>query len=644
MKTPALALALALLAAGAPTLAAPARRSPPPPATAHAGVTPPAGAIAFLGLRPTETSVFGATSLAQLGEAQRLRAIAENVVGLLSGTAVLRHDDLRKLLGPTYLVELFDCRGEIACQLRIAAPLLRAGVETAITADSFIDGDTVRIRVRRLELGKGRVLDEAMVAIPRAGADTLPPWQDALQQIFQDTGAIRIATNVAEPICALDGRPCELGADGALRSVPEGEHVLELSKEGYRRSVQVLVVKRGAELRVALPLEELPIQAQKAPDPTSRVPTFEAPGETTRLAPFGFLRLAMGWDDANGGDREDPLAPPRGVADEGHFLVLPRPAVAGVTFQAPRRESGWQLRGAFSTAWVKDRTPEIDSAYAEMLKEDAGFRVLLGFGPGIVSGLTAGTLTLPEGFGDLAAGFIGVTLSKSFGPVVVEAFGGRHKSQFTADDVPAGATPGPFGAARIAFVDERFEGKLYGEKYPLTIAVSGIVGSERLGLEDAELVGSVARVEDAAVWTASLEVHVPFGRHASFAGEAFVGENVHLLEGAAWQLPRVDPASGRHTALRSAGGWAQLSANLGPVELRLVGGTDRVLRGLDAGIAPDGRLAVRENRLLALNGVWYLLDHLALGLQVHAIRTRYENPQAGTGTLLGAAFTSQLKF
>jgi hypothetical protein len=605
------------------------------------------GSIAFLGLRPTAPA-FGETTIAQLAEAQRLRGIVEEVVGLLSGAPVLRHEELRKLVAPGYLVNLFDCAGDVACQVRIAAPLRGRGVQAAVTGDLFADGDVYRIRLRRLDLARGRLVDEVVFPISRASAETLPPWRAALQPLFQDTGSLRIVTNVPDPGCYLDNRPCEVRADGLVANVAQGEHVVEITKEGYRRAVRVVTVKRGEELRVALPLEELPVQAQKAPDPANRVPVFSEPGETTRIAPFGFMRLAMGWDDVNGGDREDLLAPPRSaIGAEGHLLVLPRPAVVGVTFQAPRRESGWQLRGAFSTAWVKDTAPEIDSAYAELLKEDAGFRVLLGFGPGIVSGLTAGTLTTPEGFGDLAAGFIGVTVSKSWGDVLFETFVGRHKSQFSAVETPGAATPGPFGAARIALADEELEGRLYGEKYPLTVAVSGLVGAERVGLAaEAEFVGTGATpiLQESAVWMGSLEVFLPWGKRASFAGEGYVGQNVHLLEGAAWQGPRVSPVTGRHTALRSAGGWAQVSVNVGPVELRVVGGLDRVLLGLDGGVAPDGRPAVRENRLVAVNAVWYLLDHLGLGAQVHAIETRYQDPALGRATLLGTVITSQLKF
>lgn len=622
-------------------LAAPGARAAPAPSRP----------VAFLGLRPAEDARLSETALAHLPDAQRLRAVAENVVEMLSGSPVLRHDDLRAALGRAYLVELFECRADAACQLRVAAPLRRHGVAVAVVGEYDAAGDPFRIRVRRLDLVKGRVADEVESASRRAAAAALGTWRAALGPAFQDTGSVRIATNVPGAACALDGAPCTPDPDGVLADVPEGEHVLELSKEGYRRAHRVVAVRRREELRVAIALEELPVQAQKAPDPNARVPTFEAPGERTQVVPYGFLRVALGWDSVNAGDREDPLALPRvGGVEDGGVVVLARPALAGVTVQAPRSDGGWEVRGALAAAWVKDAGPEIDAAFAEVVNEERGLRAMLGLGQPIVSSLTAGTLTLPEGFGDLAAGLVGATLSQSVGPFVLEAFVGRHKSQFSTEADAGGASPGPFGAARIALVSERHVGTLYGEEYPLTLAVSAVRGAVRVGLAEeqawaaAEGIAAPVR-EDLDVRVASVEAFVPFGRRASLSGEAYVGEEARLLEGALWQAPRVDPVTGRHAALRSAGGWAQLSIAAGPaLELRVVAGIDRVLRGLDAGLAPDGGAAIRENRLGAVNAVWYALDQLALGVQVHAVRTEYADAAHGSPTLVGAVATGQLKF
>jgi hypothetical protein len=605
--------------------------------------------IAFLGLRPAADPAFEQTAISQLAEAQRLRALAENVVEVLTGATVLRHEELRAALSRTYLVDLFDCRGAVACQLRVAAPLARQGVTVAVIGDYLVDGANLRIRVRRLDLAVGRLEAEATFAPERGAAETLAPWQEALKPLFQDTGKLRVVANLPDATCTLDGDPCQPSSDGAIELV-EGEHVLELSREGYRRASRVVAVKRGEELRVAVALEELPVQVQKAPDPSARLPTFAEATEETQIAPFGSIRMAILYDDVNEGELEDVLVPPRGTRREGSVVFFPRPAVLGVGMQAPRSKSGWELRGGFGMAMVRGDLPEFDSAFAELVKPDSGLKLMVGWGASIVSGLTAGTLTLPEGFGDLAPGLVGVTASKSFGPVVLEAFVGKHKGMFGAESEVRAATPLPFAAARAAWVDEERIGRLYGADYPLTVSLSGAYGRERVGLaaeqEWALSEGSAApRLEDLPVWVGSVELFVPFGKAASIAGEAWYGEGAHRFEGAIWQVARVDTVTGRHRALRAAGGWAQLSLNAGEsFELRVVAGSDRIVDGLRSGSAPDGAPAVAENRLAAVNGVWYLLGHLTLGVQLHAVQTVYDEPALGSPKVVGAALTSRLTF
>jgi hypothetical protein len=274
-----------------------------------------------------------------------------------------------------------------------------------------------------------------------------------------------------------------------------------------------------------------------------------------------------------------------------------------------------------------------------------------------VSGLTAGTLTIPEGFGDLAPGLVGVTVSQSVDHLVFEGFVGKQKAMFSASPETGAATPLPFGAARVAYVRDEVMGRLYGADYPLTASISGIYGQERVGLAaEREWAAAVEndspgafpaspRLEDEAVWAGSVELFVPFGKVASFAGEGYYGQGAHRFEGALWQVPRVDPATGRHRALRSAGGWAQIAvAPSASFELRLVGGADRIVEGLAFGLAPGGAPAIRENRLAALNGVWYLLGNLTLGVQLHAVQTVYDDPAQGSPRTLGAAVTSRLTF
>lgn len=603
--------------------------------------------IAFLALRPAADRALAATAIAHLPEAQRLRLAAESVVEALSGSSVMGHEALRSALGRAYLVDVFACSGDPACLLRAAEPLRRRGVTTALAADYAADGAVLLVRVRRLDLVSERLAGEVAFDVPREEADAIAPWRAALAALFADAGSLRLVVSQGDARCLLDGRPCEPGPEGVMSGVPEGEHLLVVTKEGFQRAERVVAVRRGEETRVALALVELPVQAQKPPDPTDRLPTFEPPGETLEIRPFGSLRVLFLLDDASAGEREDPVVPSAAGAGAA-LVVLPRPAVLGLTVQAPRQESGWQVRGALSLGWVKDAGPEIDSAYAEVLHEERGLRVMLGWGQGIVSSLTAGTLTLPEGFGDLALGCVGVTASEAFGPLLVEGFVGKHKSHFSPQPEVDATSPAPMGALHLAYVDRERSGTLYGDAYPLTLGVSGLLGQEQVGRGDepgwAEAQGIAApRREPVGVWVASLEAYVPFGPRLSLAGEAWVGQDVALLEGAQWQPPRVDPATGDHRPLRSAGGWAQLAyAPREDLELRLVAGTDRALSDAAWGRPIGDAEAIESNSLAAAAGVWRW-GPLAFGLQLHLVRTVF----AATGaarTLHGAAFSTQLKF
>jgi PEGA domain-containing protein len=633
---------LALLAALQPLPAAALAASHP--------AAPPTGASdAFLGLRPTEDAAFGATRIDQLPDAQRLRAVAEGVVELLLGVRVLGHDDLRGLLGRGYLADAFDCRGEATCLLRVTAPLRKLGVKVVTFGDLFSGADTLRVRVRRLDLATGKLAGEATFSVPRAEAELVPPWRAGLAPLVTRAGSLLVVSNQPDAGCTLDGNPCEQSASGAIDGVAEGEHVVELSKEGFRRASRVVTVRSGTTTRVGFSLEEVPVQAQRAPDPAARLPTFAAPSARTQLTPFGSARLALVADDVNAGDREDPSVPPGVRPGPWTTSALPRPVVLGVAVQAPRSAARWQLRGAVSLAWVRDAGPEIDSAYAELLDEEAGWRVMLGWAPSVVSTLTAGTLTLPEGFGDLAPAFVGATGSYAVGGVLLEATVGKQKGQFSPTPEPGQAVAAPFLAGHLAWVSKDVKGTLYGDDYPLTLGISGAFGDERVGgaAEQAWAAGlgiAAPRREAVRAWLASAEAFVPLGGWGSLAGEAWVGDDVQLFEGALWQVPRVDPGDGRHRALRSAGGWAQLAVQLAEGwEALAVAGTDQVLDGADFGLAPLDEPAVRRNRQAALVLVWRA-RHLALGAQVHTIQTTFVDAALGSPRLLGAALTGQLKF
>jgi hypothetical protein len=285
--------------------------------------------LALLALRPTDPTMAG-TRLDLLPESQRLRTLAENALEAISGYSVLRHAELRQQLGTSYLVATFECSSEPTCVSRVANPLRNLGIDRVLVGDWTAEGETTRIRFRLIDISQKRLVDEVTLTAPRAELDSLKPWRAPFERLFDDTGSVELVSNVTDFVCTMDGAPCTRDLSG-LTKLREGEHVVELSKEGYKPTVRTLTVRRGGKERVALPLERLPIQLQAAPDPTSRTPTFKEGEPGFQIKPFGVLALTAIADNQNTGDTDDFFAlAPAQRNYKWHATVLPMPALIGL--------------------------------------------------------------------------------------------------------------------------------------------------------------------------------------------------------------------------------------------------------------------------------------------------------------------------
>ncbi|MDF1566156.1 MAG: hypothetical protein P1V51_24200 [Deltaproteobacteria bacterium] len=608
--------------------------------------------MALLGLRPTTDASRAETDVLELGQAQRLRDTASSVLEAVSGTHMLDHETITQLLGRSYLVDLFACGESSACVEKLSRPLMKHGVHTVIVGDYYQVKAGYRMRIRVIDLETRRERATVELDLPLKDATSLPVWRESLATLFDDTGSLRIVTNVEGYACTLDGAPCDFLEPGLIAGVKEGEHLLVLTRAGHKSATQGVSVKRGVEQRVVLPLEAQPMKVQRAPDPKMPLPAFPEPSEEVEVIPFGYVRLLLVADDHNSGDLEDFVVDADPSRERELTLTgLPMPALLGVGLQSPQLDSGWVLRGGVAAGFIKTSVPELDSAYAEAEQEDWGTRVVLGLAGSIVNSLAAGTQTLPEGFGDLAPTMVGVQLTQTLGPMVIEAFGGRFRSQFTEDGEwsSGSASPAPTFALRLAYLDEDRVGSLYGEEQPLTLSISGAFTLLRVGVGeeewvDATFVGATRPViEDLPTWLLSAELFVPFGQRGSLAGEFYLGDGAHLFEGALLQGHRFDPTTGLHWQLRAAGGWLQVIwAFTDTLELRLTGGQEQIVNGLQLGFDPAEGTPIHWNRLVALGAVWRPFDNLSVGLQLHRIDTKYDR---GPRTdLHGVALATQLSF
>jgi hypothetical protein len=147
---------------------------------------------------------------------------------------------------------------------------------------------------------------------------------------------------------------------------------------------------------------------------------------------------------------------------------------------------------------------------------------------------------------------------------------------------------------------------------------------QRTGLNETVPMGSAMPVSEyQKIWTVGGEVIIPLGP-VVLAGAGNIGDGTGYYGGMNFQRTRIDTTTGKHRMLRSWGAWAQISVPLRVAELSLVGGAERVLKGLDFG--PDARGAsddIRSNYLGAAVLTYELTKKLRIGQQLQYVRTEY---------------------
>jgi hypothetical protein len=227
----------------------------------------PSKQLILVGLRPKLEN--GAGELSRLSEAQSLRAIAQDVLVEVSGQPVLSHDELAKMLGKKYLVEWFQCAGQLQCIIKMLAPLRNSGFEVAITGEYVVIGTVYKFRLVSFTLADGKVVKDLSFELPAGSIKDASQWRDNLVPLgIKRSGRVVVTTNVTDTGCTVDDAPCTFEADGQTLALQPGEHTIELTKEKYSPSRVVVTVEAGKDQEVAIALS--PSQAAGPTQPGGR--------------------------------------------------------------------------------------------------------------------------------------------------------------------------------------------------------------------------------------------------------------------------------------------------------------------------------------------------------------------------------------
>jgi hypothetical protein len=183
-----------------------------------------AEAVAVAGLRPARRADFEGTLLQQLPQAQKLRALIEEVIVEVTGGPVIAHKGLRVIAGKAYMVEFMKCEGEVACVLR-TFKVLRGTVRLLFVGDYALDKGEYNFRLRLLDLAEGRVLVEVTFSVAEKDVEDRALWREQLGVLFSTAGIAVETPSEATP-------PANEGEGGADQADPGETPAGEAAGEG----------------------------------------------------------------------------------------------------------------------------------------------------------------------------------------------------------------------------------------------------------------------------------------------------------------------------------------------------------------------------------------------------------------------------
>jgi hypothetical protein len=183
--------------------------------TAHAQKAEP---IVVLGLRPGSRKLDGPTELRRLGEAQKLRRVANGVVRELASRPIIDDDGLRTILGIEYLVDFMDCRGAVACIARRVAKLKT--LATYVVYGEYTVASRYTFRVRLLDLRTAANTREVAFSLDQTDLEDRKLWRRELEPLF---AAVREATPAEPPAAPPPSEPEKPPATPPAATPPPSE-------------------------------------------------------------------------------------------------------------------------------------------------------------------------------------------------------------------------------------------------------------------------------------------------------------------------------------------------------------------------------------------------------------------------------------
>ncbi len=598
--------------------------------------------IAFLGVWPA-TGTDGRAELPALLDVALERAFA------VAATSLLARADTETALGDSRATNILRCKEKRACLAAVITPLRRTAAKRVVFASYSAAGDKLAIKLALVTVADGTVENTTRFELTASDAKKSSRWRPHVAALMKTdvesvTGTVAIRSNIAGYLCTVDGEPCDAEPDGRL-VLATGSRTIALSQDGYQTASRTVDVAAGSETSLAIELVPATGSMPATVRPEQQLPVAASAGYLgPTMRAYAHIEWAALIDPINRGDDPDVISLP-GVVSPRDWNVGLNPFMHFGFIWLDEKRNGWQAKAIVHVGMFTFRSFRFAHAIARFDNDAKGF----GFGAGrhyhpTVNPVEPGTLVSYYGYGSLSQSFNGVVVKQAFGPLTLQTGVGRPESVLLGEQPPLQGSVGSlFVESSVTYENKKLTGTLYGKPTPLRLIVSGGVGYNRFGPgeQPVDPTAATPEVESLRVWIGGVQALVPVGK-LMLVMSGYVGEGAGVWGAAIFQTHHIDPATGRHSLLKSAGGFGQLGYQVGPhLELVAVGGMDKVLTGFDTGVSATG-LDIRSNVWLAGIVNVPLTKTFRIGVQGHQIRTDLRG--LGTASHLGAVVSFLMRF
>jgi hypothetical protein len=365
-----------------------------------------------------------------------------------------------------------------------------------------------------------------------------------------------------------------------------------------------------------------------APPPTER-PAAPAEPAVVKVTPYGSVYF-NGFHNAGGVNNEDvPLWAVGGAGDTSAtarqsrfgFRISVPPALGAKISTVVEAD----FFGGFPAIGIGENFGQVRLRLANARLEWANTSLVLGqdwmvFAPVNPTSLACAAIPLFAASGNPWARIPQIRLERRFGSFLTQAAvlapqSGDFNSAFLAQPNSGALSETPYFQGRVALTSKSW----LGSGKSGAIGVSGHYGQSRVTPAG----GEPKDIDSAA---GALDVSVPFGRHVTLAGEAFVGTNLAGFQAGVFQGLNPDAASPGATSgpqgIATKGGWAQIGFTPGTSKVGLsasFGVDDPDDEDLVSATKRNWRL---RNQVVALGLSYRCSAQLSLGLEYRFLKTK----------------------